>query len=348
MANKKKALGKGLGALGLGASKKTTPPTSAETEEKSPKISSPRPPITDTDHAAFISGEIIRELSIDRIRANRYQPRRDFDERSMDELKDSIEQHGILQPVLVRMLPNDAGYELIAGERRFRAAKLAGYTTIPAIIRTMNDAETSEIALIENLQREDLNSIEEAIAYKALVDTFSLTQETLAKRLGRSRTHITNTLRLLQLTESVRDRIIDGSLSMGQARPLVTILNPDLQERAAEYIMDHELSARSAEKLAKKLLDDPHFLHDSAASPVEAQKPPVSVFLTEAEDQLRQFFGTQVRIKQSKKKKTIEIDFIDDDDLTRILESMTQHHRSTLEDKKKALRDFSKNGKLIV
>lgn len=345
MAAKKKALGKGLGALGLGAAPKNS--TSPQDPEMTAGESPRRQPydLREPEEAAVITGEIVRELPIDAIRANRYQPRRDFDERAMNELRESIEQHGILQPILVRMLPNNAGYELIAGERRFRAAKLAGRTTVPAIIRAMNDAETSEVALIENLQREDLNSIEEALAYKALIDGFSLTQETVAKRLGRSRTHVTNTLRLLQLTKSVRERIVDGSLTMGQARPLVAIADKAIQEQAAEYIMDHELSARAAEKLAKKLLDNPNFLQGDEAAKTK-EKP--SVFLTEAEDRLRQFFGTQVRIKRGKKKKTIEIDFTDDDDLTRILENMMQGRSSSIESKKKALRDFSSKGKLIV
>ena len=185
---KKKALGKGLGALGLGTG--TTSGTSAapkKPESAAAKSAVRQEKSAQADNAVVVAGEIVQQLPVEKIRANRYQPRRDFDERSMDELKESIEQHGILQPVLVRMLPGKTGYEIIAGERRFRAAKLAGHATIPAIVRTMNDAETSEIALIENLQREDLNSVEEALAYKALIDGFSLTQENLAKRLGRSR-----------------------------------------------------------------------------------------------------------------------------------------------------------------
>ena len=152
-----------------------------------------------------IRDTILQSIAVVQIRANRYQPRHEFDESALEELKESILQHGVLQPILVRQLPADQGYELIAGERRLRAAKMAGLTEIPALVRPLSDAATSEISLIENLQREDLNAIEEAAAYQNLMQTFGITQEVLAERVGRSRSHIANMVRLLKLESHVRE-----------------------------------------------------------------------------------------------------------------------------------------------
>ena len=275
--------------------------------------------------AAVPEKDRVQELAVADIRANRYQPRTDFDEAALEDLKASVEAYGVLQPVLVRRLPDaEGGYELIAGERRLRAAKLAGLAKVPAIVREYSDAETSEIALIENLQREDLNPMEEARAYQSLIGSFGLTQDEISKKVGRSRSHIANFLRLQKLDEKVQDYVASGTLSMGQARPLVALESHDLQRKAADYIQEHELTARGCEALVRKLAEDPTILDDaagengetSAAAPAEDGTPELRATM----DRLTQYFGTQVKIKRGKKKGKIEIDYYGDEDLERILE----------------------------
>ena len=197
----------------------------------------------------------VQEIAASEIQANRYQPRQSFDEEALEDLSESIRQYGILQPLIVRRLPGK-GYELIAGERRLRAARKAGLEKVPALVREYNDAEISEIALIENIQRENLNIIEEAEAYAFLMKNFRLTQEMLAKKVGRSRPHIANSLRLLELAEEIQDKLVAGDLLMGQARPLLALKDKALQVRAAEHILEEHLSSRQAEELVRRLLDD--------------------------------------------------------------------------------------------
>lgn len=288
----------------------------------------------------------VQEISVQDIQANRHQPRREFDEAALEELRESVRQYGVLQPILVRRLP-EQGYELIAGERRFRAAKLAGLKNIPAIIREYSDAEVTEIALIENLQREDLNAIEEARAYGHLMQDFGLTQEILSRKIGRSRSHIANFLRLLKLDAQVQEYVANGSLSMGQAKPLLALENLALQAEAAEYIMAEELSAREAENLVKRLQKDPDFFQkeNTERKPAEESR---TVFVTEAEDRLKLLFGTQVHIRPGKKKSRIEIEFYSEDDLNRVIETLTEKKRIVTEQKKEALRKFSMNQKFTV
>jgi len=278
-----------------------------------------------TAGAAVPEKDRVQELAVADIRANRYQPRTDFDEAALEDLKASVEAYGVLQPVLVRRLPDaEGGYELIAGERRLRAAKLAGLAKVPAIVREYSDAETSEIALIENLQREDLNPMEEARAYQSLIGSFGLTQDEISKKVGRSRSHIANFLRLQKLDEKVQDYVASGTLSMGQARPLVALESHELQRKAADYIQEHELTARGCEALVRKLAEDPTLL-DAAegenggaqtATPAEDGTPELRATM----DRLTEYFGTQVKIKRGKKKGKIEIDYYGDEDLERILE----------------------------
>lgn len=290
-----------------------------------------------------IRDTILQSIAVVQIRANRYQPRHEFDESALEELKESILQHGVLQPILVRQLPADQGYELIAGERRLRAAKMAGLTEIPALVRPLSDAATSEISLIENLQREDLNAIEEAAAYQNLMQTFGITQEVLAERVGRSRSHIANMVRLLKLESHVREYLANGSLTMGQARPLLGLEDPTLQREAADIIMTREYSARQAEELVKRMQKETKEPKDME-TPVESQ----TIFLQEAEDKLKMFFGTQVRIRTQGKKRRIEIDFSSEDDLNRILASLLEQKSKMLEDRKAALRQFSSGSNFIV
>ena len=193
----------------------------------------------------------VQEIPVAKICANRYQPRQEFDESALEELKESVKRIGILQPLLVRKLPSGS-FELIAGERRLRAAKLAGLETVPAMIREYSDAQISEIALIENIQRENLNAMEEAQAYSQLMKDFGLTQEEIAVKIGRSRSHIANFLRLLKLEPQVQNYVANGTLSMGQVKPLISLEQPAWQREAAEYIQLHDLSARQCEQLVKK------------------------------------------------------------------------------------------------
>ena len=261
--------------------------------------------------------EVVKELLITDIVANKYQPRNEFNEEALEELAESINQYGLLQPVIVRKVLN--GYELIAGERRWRAAKKNGAKTIPAIVREYSDIETTEIALIENLQRENLNAIEEAGAYQRLVNEFGLTQEELAKKIGRSRSHIANFIRLLNLPEIVQEYVSRGTLTMGQVRPLLTLESEDLQIEAAEYIIAEDLSARDAEKLVKKLMKDPQVLQEE----LEEEEYKEDIFVVEAEDILKMALGTKVKIKPGKKKSKIEIEFYSADDLERLVEVLT-------------------------
>lgn len=261
--------------------------------------------------------EVVKELLITDIVANKYQPRNEFNEEALEELAESINQYGLLQPVIVRKVLN--GYELIAGERRWRAAQKNGAKTIPAIVREYSDIETTEIALIENLQRENLNAIEEAGAYQRLVNEFGLTQEELAKKIGRSRSHIANFIRLLNLPEIVQEYVSRGTLTMGQVRPLLTLESEDLQIEAAEYIIAEDLSARDAEKLVKKLMKDPQVLQEE----LEEEEYKEDIFVVEAEDILKMALGTKVKIKPGKKKSKIEIEFYSADDLERLVEVLT-------------------------
>ena len=289
----------------------------------------------------------VQELPIEKIQANRYQPRREFDEAAMEELRASVAAYGVLQPVLVRRLPS-GGYELVAGERRLRAAKLAGLSTVPALVREYNDGELSEIALIENLQREDLGPLEEASAYQQLIEKFHLTQEELSAKVGRSRSHIANFLRLLKLDAKVQDYLSDGTLTMGQAKPLVALTDKALQREAADYIQEHELSARASEALVKRLLADPDFFRSEN---VKREKAPQDVHLRAAQDHLAEFLGTQVRIVPGKKKSQIQIAYYSEEDLTRILELLAgrEHAAESERDRRiAALREFSRGGKFTV
>lgn len=283
----------------------------------------------------------VRELPLSDIQPNRYQPRQEFDESAMEEMAESVKSYGILQPVLVRELPK-GGYELIAGERRFRAAKMAGLSKIPVMVRPYSDREISAIALVENLQRENLNIIEESKAYERLLQDFNLTQDELAKSIGRSRSHIANILRLLQLAPKVQDYVQNGSLSMGQAKPLLA-LEHELQLEAAEIIMDQELSARQVERLVKRLK-----LQPSSGKKLKTKDNQPEIFLHEAEEKLQRLFGTQVKIKTGTKKNRIEIDFYSDDDLERIIDLVAPSGDELKRRQIEALRKISLSQKFTV
>lgn len=291
--------------------------------------------------------EKAHKIAITAIQPNRYQPRLEFDESALEELKDSVKEFGVLQPLLVRKVAENR-YELIAGERRLRAAKLAGLTEVPVEVREYNNEEIAQIALIENIQRENLNAMEEAKAYERLMKEFSLTQETVAKKVGRSRSHIANFLRLLNLAEQVQAYVANGSLSMGQAKPLLALENPELQLEAADYIQSKELSARQSEQLVKKLLENPELLHEHSGEQSTKEKPEQDVFIRDAVDKLTQMFGTQVRIQTGKKKSKLEIEFYSPEDLERIMGTMLEKQQNTKQAKMDALRQFSQTGKFTV
>lgn len=259
--------------------------------------------------------ENVNELPVADIRPNPFQPRRVFEEEAMAELVQSIKQYGVIQPIVVRK--TISGYELVAGERRWRASKTAGLKQIPAVIREYTDGEMTEIALIENLQRQNLNPVEEALAYRSLMDKFGLTQEEVARKIGRSRSLIANTIRLLNLPQIVQDYVSRGTLTMGQAKPLLALESSEIQIEAANHIIEEDLSARDVEELVKRM----------AAKPRKQRQQNVTdekeIFVTEAEDRLKLLLGTKVRIKPGKLKSKIEIEFHTTDDLDRIIEVLS-------------------------
>lgn len=260
--------------------------------------------------------ESVNEIDIKSIKANKFQPRRIFDEEKLEELAQSIKQYGVLQPVVVRKTME--GYELAAGERRFRASQRAGLKTIPAVVRDYSDSEMTEIALIENLQRHDLNPIEEGLAYRRLMDEFGLTQEEVAKKIGRSRSLIANMVRILNLEPEVQDFVSRGTLSMGQVRPLLALESAELQIQAAQTIVDEDLSARDAEELVRRLAKNPR-----APKQSQPQTKTPDFFVSEIEDRLKMILGTQVKVKPGKLKSKIEIEYYTEEDLERIIETLS-------------------------
>lgn len=257
--------------------------------------------------------ETIENLHLKSIQPNPYQPRKIFDDEAIQELCDSIKEHGILQPIIVRK--KGTLYEIVAGERRFRAAKLAGLDEIPAIVRDLTDEETMELAILENLQREDLTPIEEAEAYSKLMGNLKFTQEQLALRLGKSRSHIANHIRLLGLPEKVRDMVTDGRLSMGHGRTLLGLRKKTQIIPTADRVMKEGLNVRQLERLVQKLNEDV-----PRETPVEKK----DLFLQERESHLRDYFGTSVKIKKTKDKGKIEIEFFSEEDLERILDLLNE------------------------
>ena len=230
-------------------------------------------------------------LKISQIEPNRTQPRRSFDEEALQELAGSIADHGVLQPILVRPQIY-GGYQIVAGERRYRASRMAGLTEIPAIVRELSDSETMQLALIENLQRQDLSPMEEAQGYRTLMDTYGFSQEEVARTVGKSRSAVANTLRLLGLPKEIKPLLEEGRLSAGHARALLGLNDPKDIEAAAKKIVDESLSVRQAESLVKKLNSD--------AKKPEKEKPQKLSRYAEVELALNQVLGTKVKIKDNK------------------------------------------------
>ncbi len=258
--------------------------------------------------------ESVEHIHVKSIKANPYQPRKIFDEIAIQELSASIKEHGILQPIILRKM--GTGYEIVVGERRFRAAQMAGLTEVPAVVRILTDEETMEFAILENLQREDLTPIEEAEAYQSLMGNLGLTQEQLAFRLGKSRPHIANHVRLLSLPEKVRNYITEGKISMGHGRTLLGLRKKEQIALVAERILREGLNVRQLEKLVQKMNEDV-----PRETKPEKRK---DLFLAERESNLRDYFGTNVSIKKTKNKGKIEIEFFSEDDLERILDLLNE------------------------
>ena len=308
MPQPKRGLGKGLGAL-----IPTGPPASVSATGVA-EHSASRPPGED---GAEISGAYLEELAVNAITANPRQPRQVFDEESLAELAASIEAVGLLQPVVVRRTPSGR-YELIMGERRWRACQIAGIDVIPAIVRETTDDDMLREALIENLHREQLNPLEEAAAYQQLLDDFAATHDELARRVGRSRPHISNTIRLLNLPPAVQKRVAAGVLSAGHARALLSVEDPAAQEQLAHRIVAEGLSVRATEEIVAL-----------GAQPAKgprapgARTTPVAPGLKDLADRLSDVFDTRVKVELGQRKGKIVVEFASLEDLERIVRSIS-------------------------
>ncbi len=264
-----------------------------------------------------------QDLDINKIAPNPYQPRKEFSEEKLAELADSIRTHGIIQPLVVREV--DGSYQLIAGERRLRAAKLVGLDAVPIVILPMTDQSMMEVALVENLQREDLNPIEEAQAYQRLVTEFNLTQDDVAKKVGKSRPAIANFLRLLNLPIEIQNDLTSGGLSMGHARAILGLKTPEEQLKAWIITQQQQLSVRQTEELVKALIDQANVSRETKKN--EPAKSIADPNIYEFEEELQHIFGTKVKIKPSGDGGKIEIDYYSNDDFTRILEKITTRYQ---------------------
>ena len=259
------------------------------------------------------------ELKINDISPNSDQPRKSFNQDALQELADSIKENGVIQPIIVAK--RGKGYRIVAGERRWRASRLAGLTVIPAIVRDLTDQQTMEQALIENIQRQDLNPLEEAFAIENLMKEHGMTQEALAKKLGKSRPAIANTLRLINIDESLQDFIRNGDLSAGHARALLAITDKEEQKKAADIVMTKELSVRETEDFVKKFLNPKTTPRKTASKGSSA----VAISTKDVEHKLTSYYGTKVKLKlkdEVKGKGSIVIEYYSYDDLDRLLEMM--------------------------
>lgn len=288
MANKKKGLGRGIDALF---------------------------DVPDFEEEVRNNDERVELIDLTEIRPNPYQPRRHFDEDALNELAASIKVSGVLQPIILRK-SSVKGYEIIAGERRFRASRLAGKDSIPAIVRELNEEVMMQVAILENLQREDLTSLEEAEAYNMMMDKLSMTQEMVAERLGKSRSYIANHLRLLSLPEEVKKLVQEGKLSNGQARTLLGLKDKSKIKKLARRAVKEKLTVRQLEHLVAEANQNPKKDGKKDNAPVK------SVYIRKSEELLTDKFGTSVIIREKGEKGKIEIEYVSPDDLNRILEEL--------------------------
>jgi len=303
----KPALGRGLGALLGGGGRPSAPP---------PATLAPLPSASVPSGLAAVATENgVRKVSLDRVVPSPLQPRRDFTEESLRELADSIREQGIIQPLVVR--PVGERLELIAGERRWRAARLAGLSEVPVIERPATDREVLELALIENLQRENLNPLEEANGYAQLQSQFNLTQEQVAQKVGRSRVAVTNALRLLKLAPALHDLLRTGQLSVGHAKVLLGLPDPALQLTAAEQVRQRGLSVRQTEELVTQMLAPKVATPTVSPTTVSVSRDP---HVLDVENRLRERLATKVGVRYRAGRGSIEIRFGSDDELNRVLE----------------------------
>ena len=306
MAGKKSGLGRGLDALFPEKTVQSKPKT-VKTVKEEEKVA------VDTKKSSqqeTSNGE--RMMKISMIEPNREQPRKKFDEDALQELSESIKQYGILQPLLVS--DKKDYYEIVAGERRWRAAKMAGLKEVPVVVKEFSTQEIVEISLIENIQREDLNPVEEAMAYKRLIDEFHLKQDEIAERVSKSRTAVTNSMRLLKLDSRVQQMMVDEMISAGHARAILAISDPEQQYNAAMKVFDEKLSVRETEKLVKSILTP------TKKKPV-ASNPTEDAIYESLEEKMKGITGTRVFIHRKKNNKgKIEIEYYSRDDLDRIID----------------------------
>ncbi len=262
-------------------------------------------------------GDRVETLRITQVEPNRNQPRHTFNNDKIEELSDSIREHGVIQPIIV--VKNNDMYKIVAGERRWRAAKMAGLKEIPAVVRNYSEFEIAQIALIENLQRENLNPIEEALGYQTLINKFSMTQEDVSVKIGKSRSAIANSIRLLTLDEPIREKLISGEISSGHARALLSIEIPEIRMALLESIISKGLNVRQAEALAKQLQETKP--RKKKVSTINEQ---LKAQLEELENRLSSYLGTKVTLVHDKKKGKIEIEYYGNEDLDRILSLIEQ------------------------
>lgn len=279
MSKQQRGLGKGLGAL-----------------------------ITHSEEVVSRETSGVRKVNINLIKPNRDQPRKYFDEERIQILSESIKEHGVLQPIILKTVEN--GYEIVAGERRWRASRLAGLKEIPAVVKDLEDDKLVQISLIENLQREDLNQIEEALAYDSLIEEYGYTQERVSKVVGKSRSHIANIIRLLALPEDIKHMIAKDQISGGHGRALAAVHDPVLQRKLTERIIREDLSVRDIERIVSGLTGKTEMKRNGQKDNTDYE-----VF----ERRLNDMFSSPIRIKSGKKKGRIEIDFFNEDDLDRII-----------------------------
>ncbi|WP_416199043.1 MAG: Chromosome partitioning protein, ParB family [Sporanaerobacter sp.] len=289
MVAKKKGLGKGLSAL------------------------IPDEPIEDFINFDEEKDNIL-SIDISQIKPNKNQPRKEFDEKSLKELSDSIKTYGVIQPIIVRKIGKN--YEIIAGERRWRASKIAGLEEVPCLVKDVEEFESIKMALIENIQREDLNPIEEAKAFRELMDNYNLTQEEVSQIVGKSRSYIANSIRLLNLDKKTLDYIEEGSLSSGHGRALLSIGDENERAKIANEIINKKLNVRDTEELAKNMKKSKKHLQNKSK---ETYRDPIILNL---EEELMAYLGTKVQIAEGKNKGKIEIEYYGDEDLERILETI--------------------------
>lgn len=308
----KKGLGRGLNQL---------IPTGDEARTKSKSTPGETTKTITKEVVKEVVKEVEQKVKITQIEPNKSQPRKQFDEDALQELADSIKQYGVLEPLIVTK--KGKFYEIIAGERRWRAARLAGVKEVPVVIREYTDREIMEISLIENIQREDLNPIEEALAYESLINEYSLTQEEVAEKVSKNRSTIANSLRLLKLCDEVRQMIIEDKLTTGHARALIPIEGAELQTEAANFIFDNKLSVRDTEIYIKKLLSIPKESKENIVATND-----LSIFYNDIESRLKDILGAKIAIKSKNNEKgKIEINYYSQDELERITEMLYSINR---------------------